>query len=212
MHRTLHKSVSGNHSLLVSDVDYKQGGFLFEKLEKNQVNLSELKKINNEARRIEWMTVRSVLLDYYEDAVDVTYTEHRKPMLLKKEESISISHSHHKIAISLKKEHEEPNGIDIQHLNPKIISIQSKFLSQEELKNIPTKDEETLGYYWSIKEALFKVYGKKDIFLKENIHILEFDKEKQEAIGKISCPNFNQSYKVQFELIDNYTLAYIANG
>ena len=204
------KTLSNEHKILLCKVDYNVEKELFSILEKNNINLSSLSQIRNKKRSIEWMTVRVAIIEFFEEAVDIKYNKERKPSLTKSGYHISISHSHERIAISLNKS--LLNGIDIQHISPKVDRIKNKFLIKSELENIKENDYINLTYYWSIKEALFKVYGKNDIYLKNHIQVVQFDSTKREACGTISAPNYYKKLNLKFELIDDYTLAYIVNS
>lgn len=203
-------TITKDHVILLDKVDYNAEAKLFSTLQRNRIDLNRLDKISNQKRRIEWMTVRNNLISYFKESIDIKYDSENKPHLSKTDYHISLSHSEQRIAISLQKNSD--NGIDIQHITPKIERIRHKFLNDREAENIPLNDIETLTYYWSIKEALFKVYGKNDIFLKENIAVSNFDIDSRTAIGTITAKNYYKKLKLNFDLIEDYTLAYIVNS
>lgn len=203
------KSIASDHHLLLCKVDYNSENDLFSLLQKNRINLSRLNSIKNNKRRTEWMTVRALLIEYFKEAIDIVYDSQNKPHLNKSDYHISISHSQERIAISLNKH--KDNGIDLQYITPKIERIRHKFLKLHESDQIKELDYETLTYYWSIKEALFKVYGKNDIFLKENIEVIEFNQKPKTAIGVITASNYQKQLNMKCDLIGDYALAYTVN-
>lgn len=204
------KSITADHYLLLCKVDYNSESNLFSLLEENKINLSRLDSIKNNKRRTEWMTVRAALIKYFKEPIDIIYDSQNKPHLNKSDYHVSISHSQERIAVSLNKH--KDNGIDLQHITPKIERIRHKFLKLHESDQIKESDYENLTYYWSIKEALFKVYGKNDIFLKENIEVINFNQELKTAVGVITANNYRKQLNMKCDLIDDYTLAYTLNS
>ncbi len=207
----LSKPIHAEQIILVAEIDYSREGELFAFLQKNEVKLAELDRISNLNRRVEWMSVRELLIKHYQEPEDIKYNEHQKPSLLHHSDSISISHSHHRIALSIHTNQAADNGIDIQHISSKIERIKDKFMQPEELMRVGELSQESLSLCWSIKEALFKVHGKKDIYLKEHIEIKEFDLNKNRALATIKSNSGESLHQVQFKIIDDYSLAYTAN-
>lgn len=86
---------------------------------------------------------------------------------------ISISHSASYIAIFV-----NPHvcGIDLELVRPKIERIAPKFLCEEELSIAMEEPAmERLHVYWCVKEALYKVYGKKNVSLRTNIFVHQIE-------------------------------------
>lgn len=204
--------VSAQLKVAYAEVDYSQKEELFDFLQKNKIDLSELHAIKNEARQIEWMTIRGILIEFLPEFCDIAYDEHRKPHLTQCQQHVSISHSHHMVAIAV--DEKEVCGIDIQHLTPKIEHIKEKFLNPTELEKCKQANEVLLTLYWSVKEALFKVYGKKDIFLKDNISVekLDFNGTEGTAIGRIHANGKQSIHQLKLKLVKDYILAYVVNS
>ncbi len=204
--------VSNQLTVAYAEVNYSQKEELFAFLQKNQIDLTELNTINNEARQIEWMTIRGILINCLPEFCDIEYDGHRKPHLTQCKQHVSISHSHHMVAIAI--DQKEVCGIDIQHLTPKIEHIKEKFLNPKELEKCKGADEVLLTLYWSVKEALFKVYGRKDIFLKDNISVekLSFDGKAGVAVGQIHANGKQSTHQLEIKLVKDYILAYVVNS
>jgi phosphopantetheinyl transferase len=198
-------------SIAVAEVDYNQEKELFDELTSKNINLSGLTAIKNHKRRIEWMSIRSLLLKMDPMFSDIYYNKHRKPFLKNQNRHLSISHSHHRIAVYLNEK--QICGVDLQHCTSKILRIKEKFLKQAELDTFNSGNIEELTLLWSIKEALFKVYGKKDIYLKDDITVqsLDFKGKSGSATAVFDSKENNLSYKLNVEIIDDYALAYVVN-
>jgi len=203
--------VSPSHKVIFSKVNYKEETELFNQLTSAKVDLSELFDITNQNRKIEWMTIRSILLATHSTSDDIVYDEHRKPYFKESNAHLSISHSREMVAVSINAN--TITGIDIQYISEKIINIDRKFLNEKELE-ISSKTPLELSYYWSIKEALFKVYGKKDAFLKNNIEVtdIRYSDKEGDAKGIIQCGDHYSEHQLKLSRLDNYVMAYVVNS
>lgn len=202
---------SPNHQIVYTKVNYNLKSELFEHLNSSGIKLTDLAKIKNPKRQIEWMTVRQMLLKIYPESGDIFYDAHGKPHFTNSKKHLSISHSHEMVALAIHSQH--ITGIDLQYINHKIIRIKNKFLSKsEQLKT--GSDALELSYYWSCKEALFKIYGKKDGFLKANFFIdqLAFNEVEGSAKGRIKINQHESFHHLKMRRIDNYVMAYVVNS
>jgi 4'-phosphopantetheinyl transferase len=139
-------------------------------------------------------------------SASIKYSNTGKPYLEGDTRFVSISHSHDKLAVIIN--NKENAGIDIELIRDKVINIKHKFLSASELENAEN-DIEKLLIYWSAKETLYKIYGKKEVDFIRHLHINPFIKEESgEIIGEINMPNNQCKYILQYQKIDNYILVY----
>lgn len=69
-----------------------------------------------------------------------------------------------------------PVGIDIQVPNAKLQRIAHKYIAPNVLDQLRKSPHyiDYLHYYWGIKEALFKAYGKGQVNFIEHLHLLPF--------------------------------------
>ena len=136
----------------------------------------------------------------------LNYTPENKPFLDNSSEHISITHSHDKLAIILNKK--EPTGIDIELIRDKVKNIQHKFLNKNE-QRFANNDVDKLLTFWAAKEALYKVYGLKEVDFSLHLFVKEF--EGTEMLGRIELKGFSKSYRLRNETIDNYKMVYVLN-
>lgn len=136
--------------------------------------------------------------------VPLEYTPQRKPYLKGRTEHISISHSHDKLAVIVNRQ--EPTGIDIELIRDKIRNIQHKFLSDKELLEANNEVDKLLTY-WAAKEALYKVYGLKEVEFRSHL-MVEWSGEK-ELRGQIVLKDFVKTYRLAVETIESYKLVYV---
>ena len=203
--------LSDSHSIAYARINYAQEQEMIKNLQNHKLDLSKLENISSDRRRIEWISIRQAALTLLGQSDDIIYDEHDKPHFLNCSHHLSISHSKDMIAISIDKRFN--TGIDIQWISPKIVRLKHKFLNSKE-QGRSSDDPVELSYYWSIKEALFKVYGKKDAFLKDNFEVDILSKKTDEgiAVGKICTHDLTKELNVRFKQIEDYVLAYVVNS
>ena len=203
-------SISSKQSIYYTDVKYDREAFLLHDLSIKGMKLSALDSITNLKRRAEWLTIREIVSLVMPENEDIIYNNQKKPYFKNSNSNLSISHSNERVAIYI---HQDKNvGIDLQFISDKIFRIKEKFLNAEELDQISMEVNE-LTAYWSIKEALFKIYGKNDAFLKANFQVkdLQFNGENGTAKGIISVNDFYEEHCLAFRKKDNYMMAYNLN-
>lgn len=172
------------------------------------LNLKLLANANhlNTKREIENQGKRYLLNKLLGEEIEIEYDAKGKPYLPKSSKHISISHSHDKLAIIINEN--EPTGIDIELIREKVLKIKHKFLSITELGD--SKDDvEKLLIYWAAKETLYKIYGLKEVDFIEHLFVKPFTKHNSGVIiGQIKSPNFNETFELHYQLLENYVLVY----
>ena len=136
--------------------------------------------IQHAARQREWLTSRVLMyeMDGCAPDFDLQKDAFGKPFLAHRNNDnthISLSHSGDYCAIIRA---EMPCGIDIQYFTPKMARISDRFMRTEEwadVQSVANQDEtqidQTLHFYWSAKEAIYKAWGTKNLSA-QRIHIL----------------------------------------
>ena len=175
------------------------------------LNLNNFATENNltAKRDIETQGKNYLINKLLDEAVEIKYDDKGKPYLAEDSRHISISHSHDKLAIIVNEK--ESTGIDIELIRDKVLKIKHKFLSATEL--IDANDNiEKLLIYWAAKETLYKIYGLKEVDFIENLFVKPFTKHNLGTIiGKITLPNVNETFHLNYQLLDDYVLVYALN-
>lgn len=131
----------------------------------------EFQHLRNEKRQREWLTSRCALRSglFYCDKVE--YLENGKPFA--SQSALSFSHC---LPLAGALLHPAVAGMDIQLPDEKIVRIQEKFASTKEQSAAASSGNPLiyLTILWSVKEALFKVYGENLPFI-EGIVAEPFD-------------------------------------
>ncbi|MCF8424359.1 MAG: 4'-phosphopantetheinyl transferase superfamily protein [Bacteroidia bacterium] len=175
------------------------------------LNLNPFAKANhlNTKREIENQGKRYLLNKLLGEEIEIEYDTKGKPYLPNNSKHISISHSHDKLAIIINEN--EPTGIDIELIRDKVLKIKHKFLSVTELSD-SNDDVEKLLIYWAAKETLYKIYGLKEVDFIEHLFVKPFTKHNLGVIiGKINLPNFNETFELHYQLLEDYVLVYALN-
>ena len=181
---------------------------LFSKLDLHQEDAAILKSFKNHQRKLEWMSVRALLNTLTNKNNSIVYNGNRKPFLDDNSYHISISHSFHYASVLISTHCNV--GIDIEKIQPKIMHIAEKFMNKKELQHIGSEKKiYHLYLHWCAKEALYKMFDKKDIYFKKNIIIEPFiPQDEGTIIGKVKTPEINENIRLHYFHINNYSIVW----
>jgi phosphopantetheinyl transferase len=147
----------------------------------DETEISLLNSFTHSFRKKQFLASRLLLHTLFPTG-KITYDANGKPWLNQPEIFISLSHSASFIAILIDKVH---CGIDIEVIRPKIEKIVPKFLSEKEIEESKGENlTERLHIYWCAKEAMYKVYGKKNVSLRTDIFV---NKVSPASSGKVGA-------------------------
>jgi 4'-phosphopantetheinyl transferase EntD len=181
---------------------------LFSMLNLNQAEIKTVQNFKNHRRKLEWMSVRVLLNKLTDKHNTIVYNGNRKPFLADKSHNISISHSYQYAAVLISEKRHA--GIDIEIMQPKIKHIAKKFINNTEHKNIiKSREIYHLYLHWCAKEALYKMFDKKDISFKNNITIEPFKPSDEGKItGEVITGEINEKVDLNYFHINNYSIVW----
>ena len=140
--------------------------------------LDELKGFKFIGRRLEWLASRLMFRELYkgEEKLVIRKDEQGKPFIESKDWKLSISHTR-EFAAAILCDFGRPVGIDIEHVNERIRKVAGKFSSPRERALVDEdsllgKDKQ-LTRIWAAKEAVYKMYGLKQLDFKRDLPIIE---------------------------------------
>lgn len=166
---------------------------------------------SNPVRTLPWLASRLLICELYEnETVELLKDAYNKPSLSVNNKSwkISITHCGNLAGVLI-----HPNaetGIDLEKHDSRISRVKHKFLTEEELK-FAGADTDTLKQtiIWSAKEALYKIYGKKELDFRKHLHISHFNPETDKKITGIILKNeIRIQTEIQIRIIGNFVLTY----
>jgi 4'-phosphopantetheinyl transferase len=109
--------------------------------------------------------------------------EYGKPFPSGSDYQLSLSHSYPYVAALI--DSSKPVGIDLEQPKPKLLKIAPRVLSKEELADA-SDDLVKHCIFWCAKEAMIKVYGKKDLVFAENLLVEPFQRSFEgHIVGRI---------------------------
>lgn len=171
----------------------------------------KLDEIHVEQRRREWICSRylgwSIAKEMEGNCAGVWSDEHNKPHIKDSKLQISISHAKPYVAVMVHRN--KSCGIDIEEKKEKLLKLAPKFLTSDELQQA-TNDLDALAIGWGAKEAIYKMYGRKQLIFKENIFIYGLDNIAQngELQNELKVENMTSYIGLKYEQFNNHILVY----
>ena len=183
---------------------------LMQECSLNNHDLLEWELIHHSRKQVEWLSSRAALASILRvigaPPPSIRKDEKGKPFLLNSSYCISLANSY-PYGVAILHQHQAV-GIDIEQPNSKLSRIQHKFLNANEITTVRNR----LPYqciYWCVKEALYKLYGRKQLSLKDNITVHSVHLE--ESIRVDATININSqvtSYMLEGIILDSFFVIY----
>jgi phosphopantetheinyl transferase len=132
--------------------------------------------IANEERRTQHLAVRLLfkLMMPEADLSQLVMADNGKPYLIGLPFHFSFSHCKGYAACAVD---DQPIGIDIEIIHPRILKVAHKFLNEQEKGMIAGLEEQEqlnqLAFLWAAKEAMYKLYEQLGIDFAKDFNILE---------------------------------------
>jgi 4'-phosphopantetheinyl transferase EntD len=96
-------------------------------------------------------------------------------------------------------------GIDIEKIKPRIEKVRDKFINPEEDRLIGKERElEQLTLAWCAKEALYKLFGIRNLDFRENMQVEIPAQAGMKFNALISFGGKSHKYRLQSKLIGSY--------
>jgi 4'-phosphopantetheinyl transferase EntD len=167
-----------------------------------------LEGFRNHARKLEWLSVRTLINELTGEPSRIIYNAERKPFLLDNSYNISISHSHLLTSILISRIMRV--GIDLEYMSHRISKIAGKFINESERI---TENSDLVRYHlyihWCAKEALYKICDKRDINFKKNLSIAPFEPLDRGSItGTVDNVYGHDTYELNYFRMDNYVIVW----
>lgn len=172
---------------------------------------TEAVSVTNTAVKNQKLGIRYLIDQLLDTHVKISYDSYGKPSLPDFELEISMTHSKERVGVMLSP---KKAGIDLQIIQPKIERIIPRFSSNEEMAYLSREKRlEHAHVLWCAKEALYKVYSRKELIFREQLLIspFEYDDEGGVINGRIILEDETQEYQLKYEKLDDYMLVYLLN-
>lgn len=171
---------------------------------------ADYEQIRHPNKRMEYaagrLVLRKIVEQRHKEFHGIFKDDCGKPFLNVHSEAISMSHSYPLAGAIIHQQQQA--GIDIERPQPKLFRIAHKFLTEEEL-GLPDKDESTLCIYWCAKEALYKIYGRRQVIFSEHLFVEPFEVQNEGIIkGAIVMPDFQQDVALKYIFWEGYVICF----
>jgi 4'-phosphopantetheinyl transferase len=124
-----------------------------------------------ESRKKQWLAYRLLLRRLLApENIAIEYDATGKPFLAGTDMHISVTHTEDLAAVIISRNGRV--GIDIEKIKPRIEKVRDKFINEDEASLILKETElEQLTLAWCAKEALYKLFGLRNLDFRENIRV-----------------------------------------
>ena len=163
-------------------------------------SISKLDLIKSSSQRKQFLGVQNLLKLHNVNNGSLFYDKNGKPHLYNNK-FISISHSFEYCGVIVS---DVKVGLDIEKLRPKILNISKKFISESDWNLIKLSSVENVTKVWTIKEAVFKAFGNKEIDFNKNIIITSINKKFNKASVSISNNQITENYNIEIYNFSQY--------
>ena len=177
--------------------------FFKEQLGKKNYKIPEYISITHPHKKLEWLASR-FLAKYLAESMNINYLglikdAYNKPFLQDSSHHLSLSHTATHVAAGIHLH--KPIGIDLENITARLHIIKHKFLTETE-RTDANDNLEKLCIYWSAKESLYKLYGKRGVHFQKELQVEPFQLGDNKLTGKVLIENFQQSFDVYNFKID----------
>ncbi|MEJ2003784.1 MAG: 4'-phosphopantetheinyl transferase superfamily protein, partial [Cyclobacteriaceae bacterium] len=161
-------------------------------------------------KRSEWVAARLMLRTLCSH-MKISYNGTRndsngKPFLQGHAIEISLTHSFPYVAVIA--DPRSSVGIDLEQSKEKLLRIAPRFLNDRELGLCRGEVSKILSF-WCAKEALYKIYSKKGLNFRDEIHLYPDSSDHWLMIEGIIHKNDHESkYDIRCDYGKDYTMAY----
>lgn len=164
--------------------------------------------IRHEQKRLEFCVGRVLSKTLLEKLggsfAGIVKDEFGKPFFKNSTYQLSLSHSYPYVGALIHKS--KSAGIDVEQIKGKLLKIAPRIMHPRELQDAGT-DETKHCVYWCAKEALVKIYGKKDLTFAENLVISPFElKNKGNITGRIIVNHTETAIPLYYEVHPGFTV------
>ncbi len=183
---------------------------LYEKANLSPEESKWFESFSSDLRKIEWLQVRALLNEIFNQKVKIIYLKNGQPYLPDYPNyEISISHSKTIVAVALSTGFKV--GVDVEQIHPRLIKVAERFLNATEqvlYNSLSTLIEKLqfLTIVWSAKESLFKIIGS-EVDYKKDICVQSFSpKQDGTAIVEYFKDDMHRRFLATYKTIESTSI------
>lgn len=143
-------------------------------------DVASASRFQNDNRRREHLAWRRIVRHELGRGVMIDYNDVGAPIVDVPNTFISVAHGGEMVAVAIA---DERVGVDIESLDRNFSRIQSRYMTTEEIAL--SSNEEWAARVWAAKEAIYKLYGKREVDLTEDIRITGLDTQSMTLMAEV---------------------------
>ena len=164
--------------------------------------------LTNPLKRVEHLAgralIKTLLQQWHLDYKRLEKDSFGKPFLSGTSVHLSLSHSYPHVAAVLNRERNV--GIDLEQPKDKLLRIAHRILAPDEFRDAGNNVTKHC-IYWCAKEALIKIYGKKDLTFASNLRISPFALASSgHLVGRILADNTETTIPLHYIVFDKFVV------
>lgn len=172
-------------------------------------DLPDYRYIRHPKKQLEWLASR-LLIQHLAEQLGASFKgiykdAFGKPHLRDLPYHISIAHCFPYAVGAVHKS--RPVGIDIEKPDDKLLNIRNRFLNQQEAHFVGS-DLEKLCRFWTAKEVLYKLYGRRKLIFREHMEIFQNPDSPDKLGGRIRYQELNQLYDIMSHCYGGHYITY----
>lgn len=138
-------------------------------------DVASASRFQNDKRRREHLAWRRIVREELGTNVAIDYNVVGAPTVDTPNTYISVSHGADMVAVAIA---DEAVGVDIEALERNFDRVKSRYMS--DVESALDDNHDWAAMVWSAKEAIYKLYGRREVDLMDDIHITAYNPETME--------------------------------
>lgn len=135
-------------------------------------DVASASRFQNDRRRREHLAWRRIVRQELGTNIAIDYNDVGAPTVDTPNTYISVSHGADMVAVAIA---DETVGVDIEALDRNFDRVKSRYMS--DLESAISDHKDWAAMVWSAKEAIYKLYGRREVDLMDDIHITAYNPE-----------------------------------
>ena len=165
-------------------------------------DVASASRFQNDSRRREHLAWRRIVRHELGRGVMIDYNDVGAPIVDVPNTFISVAHGGERVAVAIA---DERVGVDIESLDRNFDRIQSRYMTAAEI--VLSESEEWAARVWTAKEAIYKLYGKREVDLTEDICITGLDTKSMTLMAEVRD---TKGISVETKILENSVVVAIA--
>jgi 4'-phosphopantetheinyl transferase len=181
---------------------------LLKDLTPTVVEQEELDRIKSPKTRLQWVGSRRLIRHLCGHSL--VKDQYGKPALSGSMQHISISHTEGFAAVIISSSNA---GIDINRLDKNIENIAHKFINEQEAECLGQGESrlKQIHLFWAAKEAMYKLYGKKEVDFRTHLNIEPFQLQAKGVLKGSILKGHTRDLDIHYIFEKDYVLAYVTD-